>query len=363
MSTETTFSKISRFWQLPLLLALGECLTHFAQLQGDSSSYIDMVKLFRGVATSQEAQVFTWHGMLRPIVPLLAVPISYVLDYGFAIATVDTIFVLLGTFAVYLIGEKMFDPKVAFVSGMSFASAMPVLAYGAAVLTDGAGYGMLAVLTYVALFVLPQRQSFRVAVLIGAIVGVGVLTKETNLLILGLIWVIFLVNRGNLKIAPFLIVTAIAMAISLSWAHVIGQSYLVYYGQGLAYHNATGYSGPLLHPREFLISMESAFEVILPFAILGFFYVDDGNFKKLVEVLVATGSIVLLWPTPPEDRLTFLLFPAIILFAAFGITQASSILGSRPLFKNLSVEAWLTILLISLVVLTNLSGLRVFRLP
>src|SRR5271157_2719296 len=247
MSNETSEaipSKISHFWPVPVLLALGECLTHFGGLQGDSSGYIDMVKLFRGLATPQEAQVFSWHGMLRPIVPLLAVPFSYVVDYRLAIATVDTAFILLGTFAVFLIGEKMFGPKGALVCGVSFATALPVLAYGASVLTDGAGYGILALLTYVALFVLPEKQSYGFAALTGALVGFGVLIKETNLLILGLVWIHFIINRGKFKIAPFLIVTAIAVAISLAWAHVIGQSYLGYYGQGLAYHNATGYSGP-----------------------------------------------------------------------------------------------------------------------
>jgi hypothetical protein len=130
------------------------------------------------------------------------------------------------------------------------------------------------------------------------------------------------------------------------------------------YHSTTPrYSGPLLHPRQFLVSLEYAFGVTLPFAILGFFYVDNDDFKKLVEVLVATAGIVLLWPTPPEDRLTFLLFPAIIPLAAYGITQASSILGSRPLFKNLSAEAWLTIILIVIAVLNNLSGRGLLRLP
>ena len=364
MSEETTLSKVARLWQLPVLLALGECLTHFGGLQGDSLAYIDMVKLFRGVATPQEAQVFAWHGMLRPIVPLLAVPLSYLIDFGLAIAAVDTMFIVLGTFAVYRIGEKLFDHKGAFVCGISFATALPVLAYGAAVLTDGAGYGMLAMLTYVAFFVLPQSQSYRVAILTGLLVGFGVLTKETNLMILGLIWIIFIVDRVKLKVAPFLIVTAIALAISLAWAHAIGQSYLGFYNQGLAYQNVTpGYSGPLLNPHQFLLSLEYAFAVILPFAVIGFFYVDDEVFKKLFEVLIATAGLVLLWPTPPEDRLTFLLFPAIIPLSAFGIIQASVILGTRPLFKNLSAEAWLTIFLIGVVLVNNLSGLRLLHLP
>jgi hypothetical protein len=212
--------------------------------------------------------------------------------------------------------------------------------------------------------VLPQRQSYLSAVLTGVLVGFSVLTKETSILTLGLIWIYFILNRTKLKIVPFILVTAIALVIGLTWAHFIGQSYLGYYGQGLAYHNTTPeYSGPILNPHQFLVSLEYAFAVILPFAILGFFYVDDENFKKLVEVLVATGSIVLLWPTPPENRLTFLLFPAIIPFAVFGITQASSILGSRPLFKNLSAEAWLTIILSGIAVLNNLSGLRLLSLP
>jgi hypothetical protein len=64
--------------------------------------------------------------------------------------------------------------------------------------------------------------------------------------------------------------------------------------------NATGYSGSLRDRREFLVSLEYAFGMILPFAVVGFFYVDDDNFKKLLELLVATAGIVLLCQLHPR---------------------------------------------------------------
>ena len=361
---ESDFSKLSRLWQLPILLALAECLTHFGSLQGDSSGYIDMVKLFRGVATPQEAQVYAWHGMLRPIVPFLSIPVSYVVDYPLAIATVSTAFILVGTFAVYMTSEKLFGAKTAFIAAISFASAIPVLTQGAAVLSDGAGYGMLAVLTYMGLFMFPQKQTYAFSLVTGIMIALGVLTKETNLLVLILIWIYFFANKGKLRGSSVLIVTVVALGIALTWAQAVGQSYLGFYGQGLMYHNAApSYAGPLLHPRQFLLTLEYAFGIGLAFAILGFFSVDDDNFKLLLELLIATAAVVLLWPTPPEDRLTFLLFPAIIPLAAFGITKASNNLSTRPVFRKLSDEAWLTLFSLLVVLLNNLSGLRVIRLP
>jgi len=332
-------------------------------MQGDSQFYVDMVRVFRGIATSQNP-VYNWHGMLRPIVPLLSVPISYAVDFPLAIATVSTAFIILGTYAIYLTGEKMFNTKVAFLAATSFASAQPVLTYGSAVLTDGAGYGMLAVLTYVGFFVFPEKQNYSFSFATGLLVALGILTKETNLLVLGLMWIYFFASKGKVKISSLLIVTVVALGVALTWAVVIGQSYLGFYGQGLMYHNsAPSYTGPLVHPRQFLLTLEYAFGIGLAFAILGFFSVDVDVFRLLLEALFATGAVVLLWPTPPEDRLTFLLFPAIIPLAAFGVTKASESLSTRPVFRILSEEAWLTLFLLLVVLLNNVLALRVIRLP
>lgn len=77
------------------------------------------------------------------MVPLLSVPLSFVIDYGHAIALVNMGFIVLGTIMTYFLVTRLFHQEVGSVAAISFASAIPVLAYGVAVLTDGAGYAML----------------------------------------------------------------------------------------------------------------------------------------------------------------------------------------------------------------------------
>jgi len=352
-------------WKIPVILALVEALTHFGVIQGDSSGYIAMVKLFRGTATLQEMQVVGWHGILRPIAPLFAVPFSFVVSYGSAIAIVDTAFLLLGTYMMYQLGSRLFGSEEGFVSAVVFASALPVLAYGAAVLTDGPGYAMLVTLVFVVLFVLPERQDVRTAILAGALIGLGILTKETNFIVILFLWILYLTDRSKLKLSNVLILTCVTLLISFGWAQYIGYSHFRMYQEGGIQYGTPGYKGPLLHPRLFLQSLEYAFSpILLAFAFIGFFYVEDSKFKPILEILFSTGMLILLWPTLPEHRLTFLSFPAIIPLAAFAISCASTILGGRPFFRTITRNrlVWLALLLIGIVAYSNLIGLRLIRL-
>ena len=92
---------------LVLSLAPVECPTHFGSIQGDSFGYIDLVKLFRVTATPQEVLVAHWHGMLRPVVPLLAVPLSFVTDYPTAIILVNTCLILAANLVMYAFGKRL----------------------------------------------------------------------------------------------------------------------------------------------------------------------------------------------------------------------------------------------------------------
>jgi 4-amino-4-deoxy-L-arabinose transferase-like glycosyltransferase len=363
-STKNPLAHIFGDCRIPLLLALLEGLTHFGVLQGDSEGYTNMVRLFRGAATLQEAQVIHWHGILRPIVPLLAVPFSFVMSDRSAVAIVNVAFIMLGTYMIYQLGKRLFGMEEAFVSATVFASALPILAYGTAVLTDGAGYAMLGTLIFVVLFVLPEKQDLRTVILTGILIGVGVLTKETNFIAILLLWISFLNNRGRLKPFNAIIVTVIGLVISFGWSQYVGHSYLQFYGEGLEY-NTPGYKGPLLHLNIFVLSLQYAYSfILLPFAFLGFFLVEDAKFKTLMEILFSTGLLVLLWPTLPEGRLTFLTFPAIIPLTAFALSQASTILAERPFFRRLSNRrVWLGIFLTAVIAYNNLSGLKLVRLP
>ena len=353
------FERISNCWVLPILLVVVEAFTYFGAIQGDSAAYVNIVRFFRGTASLQEAQVSQWHGILRPIVPILAVPLSFLVSYRAAVALVNVAFLILGTFMMYIFGKRLFSPEVGFVSAVSFASAIPILQYGAAVLTEGAGYAMLITLIYVILFVLLERPDLKTAVFTGILVGIGILTKESNFIALIFLWACFILNRKQLTLSSVITVTVIGILLSFGWAQFVGHSNpLMYYGEGLRYQGR-GYVGPLVHPTLFLLSAEYAFGVLLPFAFMGFFYVDNKAFRAMLEVLFSAGVVVLLWPTLPENRLTFLTFPAVLPLAAFAITQASTILAERPFFGKFNRFFWLLLIILAMVGFNNLYGLKV----
>ena len=337
-------------WKLPALVAVLEGVTHFGTLQGDSSHYIDIVKYLRGAGNSE---IFQAHFILRPVVPALAFPLSFLVSYRSAIALVNLGFIVFGTVMTYFLGRELFDEEVGVISAISFACAVPVLAYGVAVLTDGAGYAMLVTLIYVAMFRIPAEKDLRRTFLFGLLFGVAVLTKETTFIGLVFLWIYYFANGRKLSVVNIIVVTFVCLLMSFAWSLFVGYNYVGTYREGLQYHGL-GFSGPLVSGKEFLLSAGYAYTLLLAFAFLGFFMVDRDVFRKLMEVLVASGALVVLWPTPPEGRLTFLTFPAIIPLAAYGISQASAILADRPVFGKLNKKCWLVLIILAIIVLSNL---------
>ncbi len=350
-------------WGIPVLFALFEGVTHFGIWHCDSSGYISIVKLFRGTASAEEANVIRWHGILRPIVPSLALPLSYVMSYRDAVAFVNLGFFLLGTFFTYLFAKRLFGEKAGFASAMCFASAAPNLAFGVAVLTDGAAYGVEILVLYYLLFVFEEKKNLRTSLSAGILIALAILTKETNIVILLFLGLRFLLHRDRLNVSKVFIAGIIGVAIPLAWSMIVGYNYLSFYGAGLDYHSP-GYKGALLHPTLFLVSIAYAFFLCIPFAFTALFTVDDDKFKIFCEILISVGALLVLWPTYPESRFTFLTFPAVLPLAASGAIEASQILGRRPWFRLLSKRSWLMLIIVAIVAYTNLISFRLyFRTP
>lgn len=339
-------------WQIPVALALIEGLTHFGTWHGDSHAYVSMVKLFRGTANIEEAWVIGWHGILRPVVPFLAIPLSYVMSYRDAIAFVNVGFFLLGTFFTYQFTRKLLSRDAAFASAICFASAAPSLIFGTAILTDGPGYAMQIILLYFLLFVFEEKMDLRTSLWAGILIAIAMLIKETSIIILIFLLVRFILHRDRIRIQNLLLTGIVGIVIPMAWAQLVGNSYFQFYGEGLAYVTP-GYKGALIHPTTFLFSFVYAFYLCLPFAFSGFFTIDDDKFKTVCEILVSVGILLVLWPTGPEIRFTFLTFPAVLPLAGLGMGQISQILGRRPWFKILSQKWWLMLILLATVAYTN----------
>lgn len=118
----------NRYIALLAIFSLLEGLTHFGAEMGDSIGYVSITHIFMGIANQLEATTAHWHGFLRPIVPILAAPLSFILDTRTAIATINLSFLVIGTIFTYLLVSRLLDNHLlGFVAGLFYASATPNL--------------------------------------------------------------------------------------------------------------------------------------------------------------------------------------------------------------------------------------------
>jgi 4-amino-4-deoxy-L-arabinose transferase-like glycosyltransferase len=279
-----------------------------------------------------------------------------------AIASVNLVLLLIGTWVVFVFVKDILDEELAVVSAILFATSVQVLVFSVSVLTDGAGYtfliaGMAGILLWA------ERKGPRAWTLVGVLVGLAMLAKETNIILLVYLLVRLISVRTQHQLRMTIVVFAVGLAIPLIWSGMIGFSYLQMYQAGLAYQGL-GYKGALVSPRVFLKSLVYAFYLSLPVAFLGFIKIDNDKFKILLEMLVSALPLLLLWPTLPEGRFSFLLFPAVIPLAAIGLRDTAISLSNRPLLKELDTKQWLILLTLFIVVFnTYLTLARYGRFP
>jgi hypothetical protein len=338
-----------------MVVAFVEGVTHFASFQGDSPGYVDLVKAFRGTATPTERAILSNYFVLRPVVSALAVPFSYVMSYTNAVATVNLVFLLLGTYVVFqFVNRLMMRRDAALAASICYASAFANLVFGVAVLADGAGFAMLIVSVYAILFLLHDTRS---SLLVGLIVGLSILTKETNLIAVIFLLIHYLRVRGKVKLLPFVIVAAVSLGLAFSWSTLVGFSYAKLYLLQFTYATP-GYKGTLVMPKLAASQIWNAFNFTLPFAFMALFLVTDDQFKTAIECTLPALVLFIASPTYIQSRFTFLAFPGILPLAAFGIVEAADVLARRPWFGKLSKVHWLLILLFMLVLYTNVITFR-----
>lgn len=365
---------------LVLSFALLEGLTHFGNLHGDSMGYISMVHWFMGQATAEEAIVhwrgigqgntydeplLSWHGFLRPVVPGLATPLAFIFGASTAIAIVNLGFLLLGTFFTYLFTARFFkNDLLGYIAGVCYASAGPTLVWGVAVQTDGPAYAMLAVMFYTLCFW--SRPGVKSGIVTGVLLGLSLLVKEITIVLAFLMLFLLLSQRTKERLTYTIVALGIAAAISLSWGLlVVGKTYLSFYGEGIRYAGGA-YAGAFAYPVIFYDTITRGFHALIPFLILGFFLVEDKHLKVLVRILLAGSVLLLAWPTLPEIRFTFILFPVVIPLAAFGMDHAATILANRTWFRLFTKTQWVGIILAGIILYTNCYYYFIhnyFRLP
>lgn len=355
-----------------LTLALAEGLTHFGQVYPDSPSYIAAAHFFQGRNISGEAAQFR---LLRPVVPLLASIINYVVDIRTSFALVNLVFWCAASILMFYFTRMLTkDTDASILSSALFTTGIPLLLFGDAVLTDMAGYFFVLLGIYIIIRWDLPHATFRRVCIAALIVAIGILSREivVSVLIFALMWTIL--SKGSLSRTVLFLV--VPVGVSLLWSFAVAVSYITWYSQGgLAFAAAHQQMGLLQRGYRLLGSIEYAFgryPEIIVLAALGFLRIRTKDYLKVhISILVGALAVILAWPIV-DTRFTFILFPSIFVLAGDGLTEAYTIiLKSRlistiwPTFRDTKTKrfAFMLLIIVLYVLITNVVLRAYFSFP
>jgi hypothetical protein len=190
-----------------VLLIVLLALPRFGHTTPDSVHYIALVEYFRGMAPAEALQAPYAH---RWLLPWLAAWLPVAPDTAIALCSLASTLAAYGCFARVL--TLLFPDRTARRNGMLvLIVSFPTLNYGSAVLTDSAGFLILAA----AAWALLARRSL----ILGLVLTAGIGVRETTLLMLPVIWIFHLLerNRSGLKASGFITITVLLAVAAARW--------------------------------------------------------------------------------------------------------------------------------------------------
>jgi hypothetical protein len=211
-----------------VVFTLAEGLAHFGLVYPDSPGYIAAARFFQGKGVPAGGAEFR---LLRPLVPFLASLVNYFVDIRTSFALVNLVFWCAAVVLMFYFTKMLTkDTNASLLSAALLTSAIPLLLFGDAVLTDMAGYFFILLGTYLVIkWDIPHATLQRVC-LAGLIVTIGILSREVvaSVLIFASVWT--LLSKGS--ISRLIIFLSIPIGISLLWSFAVGVSYATWYTQG-----------------------------------------------------------------------------------------------------------------------------------
>lgn len=318
-----------------VIFSLAEGLTHYGQVYPDSPGYIAAAHFLQGRATATGATAFR---LLRPFVPFLASLINYFVDIRASFAIVNLVFWCSSAVLMFYFTKLLTkDTNASLLSSALFTSAIPMLLFADAVLTDMAGYFFILFGIYLVIrWDLPRATLKRVCVA-GLVLGVGILARESvaAVLIFALAWAIL--SRGS--IPRTIIFCLIPVGISVLWSSAMGVSYLAWYAEGgLAFAAVNQHLSLLQKAYRLLGSIQYSFggsPEVLILAALGLLRIQNKGYLKIqISILIGTFAIIFAWPII-DNRFTFILFPSIFPLAGSGLGEAYNLIFKSKLVQTI----------------------------
>jgi len=303
------------------------------RLRGDS-------ELYEGLSLSllgREAPSYYYSHrslvIMRPIVPVLASPLILISDnVDLSFGLVSGLFWIGGAIVAYKLGQILFqDDDLALLTALSYVTAPTLLMWGAAVMTDSAGFFFIGLTVYLTLKREQQEHvSSKTYFLDALIASIGVLSRES--VVAALVFMIarrFMRKKGfkETLIATFLVGISTVFSLSLlgfgpdvfihkyvlatrvhTWLHENWGLLSYISNLGRAFVTNIALPSPYFVSFNFWIGM-------LPFlfygtcTLIGLIY--GARQKDLIFCLLVLFPTSMIWPAMRE-RFSFCMWPAII---------------------------------------------------
>lgn len=328
-----------------ILVSLIEALTHFASINYDSASYVGLALYFQG-----RGSLGLWYAGYRtgrPLVPFLASILGSFMGIVPAFGIVNTLLWCASSIVMYKFSKDIlgFKSFASFVAALLLATSFIFLDYGGSVLTDMGGFFFILVGSYVWMRVAQaKRLDLRLLVLGSLATGVGILARESVVVVpLFAITYALLTRR---RVGAALLFAALCGSVDAVWLLISHTDYSTLYrllGQEYA---STG-------PWKVALSFLVAFNLALPFALLGFL---KGDARKMVRfalsMLLAGLIVVLAWPVA-DARFSFIVFPSVFPLASAGMMVFGNRVSGKAPFDRMPGFVWILLVLVIYALATN----------
>jgi hypothetical protein len=172
--------KGDRYFDVLIIIALTVTysILFFGMVYSDSKLYIHMTRFFLGVADIKGIEEFV---AARPLIPLLVAPLASLLWMPIAYGVLNSILWVLSGLLMYDATLRITGSRQqALAAALLFATSPSTLLYFGSVMLEAGGtlFSLLILWTYLRL----QDKLNRLgSLLAGALVGVGILSRETTL--------------------------------------------------------------------------------------------------------------------------------------------------------------------------------------
>jgi 4-amino-4-deoxy-L-arabinose transferase-like glycosyltransferase len=328
---------------LVVLLSLAEALTHFGVMSGDHPQYFNVTRFLLG---QEPLYDYARPRVVRLLVPLLAAPLSTVMDLPHAYGVVNTIFYVMAGLVCYFLTLKVTSSsRAALYSSALLVTSFPLIAYGATASKEGAGvfFQLLAALLALRLV---EEGGLRRALLCGLVVGVGLLSMEVVLPAIAFGFLLLASRRMFREAFAWLVSLIPSLVVGLAFNYSLLSWYVeggLRYAQGVGVLSLEGWFNPWLRCKHLVEGLSP-----LACAAVALWLMRGRGRRKLFALMFLPGlASFLAWP-PTTARQAITMFYAAYWPAGLGLMKASkgrvgveaALLALNAIFNNFLAYRW-----------------------